>query len=151
MSWQTSLTYGLGVSHANHDAIAARHGVVSSVPVFFVSSFDYVKAPHLALHPAFAKWAKDAGSAYITVVWRELDGAVLPFAVAYETREGTRLDWLELSGDGNKFSHIHIGDVLVEKKKHLMHKTEEILIFAEAGGKVTRPVRGGLFKVKGGT
>lgn len=139
-----------GVNHANHDDVAAEHGVPASVTKFFVSSFDYVKAPHQPMHPAFTKWAKDAGPAYITVVWKELNGTTLPIAVAYEVKTGTRIDWLELSVDGKKFEHEHIGDIVVEKEKHLLHKTKEVLMFAEAGNKNSRPVRGELFRVKGG-
>lgn len=140
-----------GINHISHDTAAAKYGLSSSGPKFYVSSFDYVKAPHIPLHPAFTDWAKDAGPAYITVIWREDNGATLPFAVAYETKQGTRIDELELSDDGTRFSHEQIGDIVVEKKKHLLRSAEEVLMFAEPGHKVIREVRGGLFKVKGGT
>lgn len=139
-----------GVNHTKHDATAVEHGVAAIAQKFYVSSFDYVKAPHQPIHPAFTQWAKDAGSAYISVVWRELNGLTLPIAVTYEVKTGTRLDWLELSGDGKKFSHEQIGDIVVEIEKHLLHSNKEILMFAEPDNKHRREVRGDLFKVKGG-
>lgn len=101
------------------------------------------------MHPAFVKWAEDAGPAYTTVVWAEFNGTTLPVAVAYEINTGTRVDWLELSIDETKFVHEHIGDILVEKEKHVFHKHREILMFAEPGNKTVREVRGDLFRPKG--
>lgn len=139
-----------GVDHSNHDATAAKHKVPSAVTKFFVSSFDYIKAPHQPNHPAFTQWAKDAGSAYISVIWREFNGQTLPVAVTYEVKGGTRLDYLELSADGRKFTHEHIADIVVEVEKHVMHKNKDILMLVEASSNNRRAVRGDLFKVKGG-
>lgn len=139
-----------GVDHSNHDATAAKYKVPSAVTKFFVASFDYIKGPHQPIHPAFTQWAKDAGSAYISVIWRELNGQTLPVAVTYEVKGGTRLDYLELSADGRKFTHEHIADIVVEVEKHVMHKNKDIVMLVEASSNNRRAVRGDLFKVKGG-
>lgn len=144
------VTGPLAVHHATHDAAAMKHGIPSGATKFFISSFDYIKEPYFPVHPAFADWAKNAGPAYITLVWREFRGYTLPVAVEYEYQNSTKIDYLPVPAEGHRIVHEHIADIVVEEEKHLLHKNKEALMLVEAGSKHPRPVRGEVFRPKGG-
>ena len=121
---------------------------------FYVSSFEYLKAPRLPIHPEFKKWAAEAGPGYITAIWHEEHGHTVPVAVHYETRkytdtESSQIDYLQLSSDhsGRPFTHEPIGGLRVVHERHIIRKHKVLEYEITSDNWV--PVRGTMFEPQG--
>lgn len=150
------------VNQRMHDQAARRHGIPNNYQTskFYFSSFEYVRNSYFPVHPAFSQWVHSAGNDVLALIWREVDGNILlPTVVIYEYKSkanieayptGARLEYLHLSRDGRSFTKQYMGDICVREEWHLLLKNKPHLMFAQPGNPKLLPIRGNLFKPKGG-
>lgn len=150
------------VDQRTHDDAVYRHRIPLNYQTskFFFSSFEYVQNSYFPIHPAFSEWIHNAGPANLALIWRQVEGNILlPVVIMHEYeskanieayRYGARLEYLHLSGDGQSFTREYMGDICVREEWHLLHKNRPLLMFAQPGNPRLLPVRGEMFKPKGG-
>lgn len=159
----STLSRVIPVNIRHHNDAVSRHHVPMGTwqtSTFFISSFEYLQSSYYSVHPAFSDWLHTAGPDNLALIWREVDGnLLLPVVVIYEYRSkaniagyesGARFEYLHLSHDGRSYTREYMGDICVREQWHLIHKNKPLLMFAQAGNIRLIPIRGEMFKPKGG-